>query len=77
MASGDETPTPRSTFLARRSGFRTSQKEEIDMRDQPTYNRCATRGCPFLIPAPMNYCRDHAADVVVTEHLDVRGLLLD
>ena len=47
------------------------------MRDTAEYTRCATKGCPFLIPAPMNYCREHAAEVEVSEHLDVRGLLLD
>ena len=36
------------------------------MRDQRTYNRCATRGCPFLLPAPLTYCRDHADDAAAS-----------
>ena len=47
------------------------------MRDTAEYNRCATKGCPFLLRAPLTHCREHAADAVATEHLDVRGLLLD
>ena len=47
------------------------------MRDQRTYQRCACPGCPYLLPLPLTHCREHAADAVATDLLDVRGLTVD
>ena len=78
MAWSRETkPRPRvSTFLARRSGFRTSNEQENQMRDTAEYNRCLVKGCAYMLRAPMTVCNYHAADLVVTdEHGDARRLV--
>ncbi len=40
-------------------------------------NRCAVKGCPYLLRPPATHCREHAADVVTTERLEIPGLMVD
>lgn len=47
------------------------------MRDTAEYRRCATRGCPFLLRAPLTHCREHASELVTPERLETYGLMVD